>query len=187
VPKSNTGCSVRWDKNCPIQCLKRWVPDRPDILVMKKFKTVKKRIPVLHCEVKPSASEPAAAWDLLRLARFGRASLAWGHSMACLIQVVHKTGTYMRIKEEGGLFVLRRVGTFELALGLDDLPKLVESSGVLLKARVSFSVFWLEALSMILQMLTLSLLDIIERCLPSNQGWPYSLQSRSSRYRNLVG
>lgn len=93
----------------------------------------------------------------------------------------------MRIKEEGGLFVLRRVGTFELALGLDDLPKLVESSGVLLKARVSFSVFWLEALSMILQMLTLSLLDIIERCLPSNQGWPYSLQSRSSRYRNLVG
>ncbi|KAK3808704.1 MAG: hypothetical protein J3Q66DRAFT_444609 [Benniella sp.] len=133
--KGNPRAEV-WDKLCPIQCARLWFPDRPDILVMKKFKNTKRSIPVLHGEVKTlSASNNAIAWDLLRLARFGRTSLAWGHSMACLIQVVHKIGTNRRIQEEDGLFVLRRVGTFELAFGLDDLPKSVGNPGVLLKAR----------------------------------------------------
>jgi hypothetical protein len=72
--------------------------------------------------------------------RFGRCALACGHEIAPLLQVVGRKATYMRLKDNEGLLVLGKVGTFQVPLVLDHLPDLAKTCMVLYEAKVSFRI-----------------------------------------------
>ncbi|KAK3808752.1 MAG: hypothetical protein J3Q66DRAFT_444649 [Benniella sp.] len=115
---------------CPLEEKSEWFPDNPDVTVLAGSK----RLPFLHCEVKPTrSSRIRAAWDVVRLVRFGRCALSNSHQAAPLLQVVGRDATYMRLKEDEGLLVLEKVGTFKVPLVLDHLPELAKTCMVLHK------------------------------------------------------
>jgi len=122
---------------CPLQQKSQWFPDNPDVTIVSGIKGV----PFLHCEVKPTrSSRVRVAWDVVRLVRFGRCALACGHEIAPLLQVVGRKATYMRLKDNEGLLVLGKVGTFQVPLVLDHLPDLAKTCMVLYEAKVSFRI-----------------------------------------------
>jgi hypothetical protein len=121
--------------DCPIQAGLGWIPDKPDIIVFKDNE------PYLYCEVKVRQKTNEIAWDRQRLARFGRAFLAKGHRTAFLIQIAKNRATYMTMRFVDHIFILQKIGTFQIPLKRGDLEKLLDEGGILPHIRVSFDSF----------------------------------------------
>ncbi|KAI8596677.1 hypothetical protein EDD21DRAFT_240593 [Dissophora ornata] len=80
------------------------------------------------------------AWDLYRLARFGKALLG-SRPFAPLIQIVHTKGVYMRLTVKArGMFLLERVGTFVVPTSIDMVPSLLGTIQTLAAAKEDLAV-----------------------------------------------
>ncbi|KAF9090569.1 hypothetical protein BGX27_002221 [Mortierella sp. AM989] len=97
-------------------------PDRPDIVAKIGGRELLLGEVTGPCQETYSAKN---AWDLYRLARFGK-SLLGDNPFAPLMQIVHTKGVYMRLTiKERGMFLLERVGTFVIPIPVDMLPSLL--------------------------------------------------------------
>ncbi|KAG0012173.1 hypothetical protein BGZ80_000150 [Entomortierella chlamydospora] len=107
--------------------------DRPDIVI--KFRGQE----VLFGEVTgPAQAGHTAknAWDLFRLARFGKAFLDQGNSVAPLLQIVYNNGSFMRLTiRTRGMFILKEIGAFEVPTKVAAIPTLAATIPTLLAAR----------------------------------------------------
>ncbi|KAG0247349.1 hypothetical protein BG011_001637 [Mortierella polycephala] len=97
-------------------------PDRPDIIAKIGGRELLLGEVTGPCQETYRAKN---AWDLYRLARFGK-SLLGDNPFAPLIQIVHTKGTYMRLTIKArGMFLLERVGAFVIPTSVDMLPSLL--------------------------------------------------------------
>ncbi|KAG0258028.1 hypothetical protein DFQ27_004827, partial [Actinomortierella ambigua] len=114
VATPNTECTTQKDQGMR--------PDRPDIVAK-----ISGRELLIGEVTGPSQKSYSAknAWDLYRLARFGK-SLLGDNPFAPLVQIVHTKGVYMRLTIKArGMFLLERVGTFVIPTSVDMLPSLL--------------------------------------------------------------
>ncbi|KAG0239381.1 hypothetical protein BGX31_002840 [Mortierella sp. GBA43] len=110
----NTACVTQKDQGMR--------PDRPDIIAKMGGREL------LFGEVTGPCQETyhaKNAWDLYRLARFGK-SLLGDNPFAPLVQIVHTNGVYMRLTiKDRGMFLLERVGAFVIPTSVGMLPSLL--------------------------------------------------------------
>ncbi|KAG0351771.1 hypothetical protein BGZ54_003107 [Gamsiella multidivaricata] len=107
--------------------------DRPDILIR-----IRGQEAVFGEVTGPAQAGHTAknAWDLFRLARFGKAFLDNGNSVAPLLQVVYNNGTFMRLTiKTRGMFILEEIGAFEVPTKVAGIPALAATLPTLLAAR----------------------------------------------------
>ncbi|KAG0351094.1 hypothetical protein BGZ54_003415 [Gamsiella multidivaricata] len=97
-------------------------PDRPDIIAKIGGRELLLGEVTGPCQETYRAKN---AWDLYRLARFGK-SLLGDNPFAPLMQIVHTKGVYMRLTIKArGMFLLERVGAFVIPTSVDMLPSLL--------------------------------------------------------------
>ncbi|KAI1290661.1 hypothetical protein EDD11_009087 [Mortierella claussenii] len=107
--------------------------DRPDILIR-----IRGQEAVFGEVTGPSQAGHTSknAWDLFRLARFGKAFLDNGNRVAPLFQVVYNNGTFMRLTiRTRGMFLLEEIGAFEVPTKVASIPALAVTISTLLAAR----------------------------------------------------
>jgi hypothetical protein len=107
--------------------------DRPDILIK-----IRGQEAVFGEVTGPAQAGHTAknAWDLFRLARFGKAFLDHGNSVAPLLQIVYNNGTFMRLTiKTRGMFILEEIGSFEVPTKVAAIPALAATIPTLLAAR----------------------------------------------------
>ncbi|KAK5801651.1 hypothetical protein F5H01DRAFT_372188 [Linnemannia elongata] len=107
--------------------------DRPDILIR-----IRGQEAVFGEVTGPAQAGHTAknAWDLFRLARFGKASLDHGNSVAPLLQIVYNNGTFMRLTiKTRGMFILEEIGAFEVLTKIAAIPALAATIPTLLAAQ----------------------------------------------------
>ncbi|KAF9273030.1 hypothetical protein BGZ88_004150 [Linnemannia elongata] len=107
--------------------------DRPDILIR-----IRGQEAVFGEVTGPAQAGHTAknAWDLFRLARFGKAFLDHGNSVAPLLQIVYNNGTFMRLTiKTRGMFILEEIGAFEVPTKVAAIPALAATIPTLLAAQ----------------------------------------------------
>ncbi|KAF9114428.1 hypothetical protein BGW39_003357, partial [Mortierella sp. 14UC] len=121
--KANEKVSIHFpNTNCVTQKDQGMRPDRPDIVAKIGGRELLLGEVTGPCQETYSAKN---AWDLYRLARFGK-SLLGDNPFAPLMQIVHTKGVYMRLTNKArGMFLLERVGTFVIPTSVDMLPSLL--------------------------------------------------------------
>ncbi|KAG9061598.1 hypothetical protein KI688_007177 [Linnemannia hyalina] len=108
--------------------------DRPDILIK-----IRGQEAVFGEVTGPAQAGHTAknAWDLFRLARFGKAFLDHGNSVAPLLQIVYNNGTFMCLTiKTRGMFILEEIGSFEVPTKVAAIPALAATIPTLLAARI---------------------------------------------------
>ncbi|KAF8925221.1 hypothetical protein BGZ58_001001 [Dissophora ornata] len=121
--RSNDKVSIHFPNTmCKTQKDQGMRPDRPDIVAKIGGRELLIGEVTGPCQETFSAKN---AWDLYRLARFGK-SLLGDNPFASLMQIVHTKGVYMRLTIKGrGMFLLERVGSFVIPTSVDMLPSLL--------------------------------------------------------------
>ncbi|KAG0238186.1 hypothetical protein BGX31_003359 [Mortierella sp. GBA43] len=118
---------------CQIQKQQGMKPDKPDILIK-----IRGQEAVFGEVTGPRQAGDTAknAWDLFRLARFGKAFLDNGNAVALLIQVIYNNGTSMRLRvKTRGMFMLEEIGAFEVPTKIALIPALAATLPTLLEAQ----------------------------------------------------
>ncbi|KAI7815832.1 hypothetical protein BC939DRAFT_471359 [Gamsiella multidivaricata] len=119
--------------DCHVQKHQGSKPDRPDILVKAHGHEI------LYGEITGPCRANCRSktnWDLFRLARFGKAFLDRGNHVAPLLQVVHDTGTVMRLSMKiRGIYILERIGLFSVPCSIATVPALLATLPPLLAAK----------------------------------------------------
>ncbi|KAF9089140.1 hypothetical protein BGX27_002550, partial [Mortierella sp. AM989] len=98
-------------------------PDRPDITVKAQDHEILFGEITGPCQVNNDAKNK---WDLFRLARFGKAFLDKGNGFVPLLQVVHQSGSMMRLQAKVRvMYFLERVGRLTIPCTLSTVPTLL--------------------------------------------------------------
>ncbi|KAF8957998.1 hypothetical protein BGZ46_002062, partial [Entomortierella lignicola] len=111
------------NKDSTTQRLQSMKPNRPDIVARAFGQELLFGKVTGPCQENFKAKN---AWDLYRIARYGKSLLDLRYPMAPLIQVVHNGGCYMRMTVKArGKFLLQRVGSFVIPTSIEMIPSLL--------------------------------------------------------------
>ncbi|KAI8595627.1 hypothetical protein EDD21DRAFT_390711 [Dissophora ornata] len=98
-------------------------PDRPDIVVKSNGHEI------LYGEITGPCRANCRSktdWDVFRLVRFGKSFLDSGNDTVPLLQVVHDSGTVMRLSlKQRGIYILERIGLFNVPCSVGTIPALL--------------------------------------------------------------
>ncbi|KAF9172712.1 hypothetical protein BGX21_004886 [Mortierella sp. AD011] len=108
-------------------------PDRPDITVKARGHEILYGEITGPCQANNDAKNK---WDLFRLARYGKAFLDKGNGFVPLLQVVHDSGSLMRLRMKlRGMYFLEEVGYFTVPCSIATVPTLLATLPTFLAAK----------------------------------------------------